>query len=394
MRVAIAIAAKELRQRLRDRSAIFIAFVAPTLLAAIVSGAFGSGFGPNASTIRFSANVADADRSPISQAFLGVLRSPQLRHLVTPLHESSEADARKAVDAKAAEVAFVIPHGFQAAVTSGGAANLIVIAGAENPIDHAIAEAIATSFTQQISADRLAVFTTIRAGAKLSDVSALAAAAARERMPVQLADAGLARRPVSGANYFGPGMAMFFLFFTVGAGARSLFAERENGTLQRILAAPAGRGAVILGKAGAVFVLGVCSMLSVYIAMRFFFKVSWGDPLAVAALTLLAVLAVMSISAVVQTLAKTEAQAAGYGSVVGIVFALAGGSFFPIFQMPPLVQKLSALTPNGWALRGFTDIAYDGAKAQNLLPNFAAMAAFAVVCGSIAWVNARRITAR
>ena len=40
--------------------------------------------------------------------------------------------------------------------------------------------------------------------------------------------------------------------------------------------------------------------------------------------------------------------------------------------MPKLVQRISTLTPNGWALRGFTDMAYDGARASNLVPNFLA----------------------
>src|SRR5207244_8919478 len=143
-----------------------------------------------------------------------------------------------------------------------------------------------------------------------------------------------------------------------------------QGPLHGVLAAPAGRGAGVLGKATAMFVLGLCSMSTVYLTMRFLFGVHWGDPVAIALLTLLTVLALMAVAAVVQTLAKTEQQAAAYGSVIGMVFALAGGNFFPLFQMPALVQKISALTPNGWALRGFTDIAYDGARAANLVPNF------------------------
>ena len=38
--------------------------------------------------------------------------------------------------------------------------------------------------------------------------------------------------------YFAPGMAMLFLFFIIGDGARSIVAERKQGTLPRILAAP------------------------------------------------------------------------------------------------------------------------------------------------------------
>ena len=35
------------------------------------------------------------------------------------------------------------------------------------------------------------------------------------------------------------------------------------------------------------------------------------------------------------------------------------------------MQKVSLLTPNGWALRGYTDIAYDGATLGDLGPNLA-----------------------
>jgi ABC-2 type transport system permease protein len=120
--------------------------------------------------------------------------------------------------------------------------------------------------------------------------------------------------------------------------------------------------------------------------------VRWGDPLAIGALTLAIVLALMSVTTLVQTLARTEAQAASYGSMVGMIFALIGGNFFPLFQMPVVIQRLSALTPNGWALRGFTDVAYDGAKLTNLGPNLAAMAAFVIVCGTIGAYRARRLT--
>jgi len=226
----------------------------------------------------------------------------------------------------------------------------------------------------------------------VSKVPQLARAAASTRMPVALVDGSVAARKVSGANYFGPGMAIFFLFFVVGTGARSLLAEREQGTMPRILAAPGPRSSIILGKGIAILVLGLLSMTTVYLVMGLVFGVNWGDPLAIGALTILVVLSLMAVTSLVQTLAKTEAQAANYGGMIGMMFALIGGNFFPLFQMPTFIQRLSALTPNGWALRGFTDIAYDGAKLANLVPNLAAMAAFVAIAGTVAVIRARRIT--
>jgi ABC-2 type transport system permease protein len=396
VRVALVIAGKELRQRLRDRTAIFLAFIAPTLLAAIVTGAVGSAFGPGNADFNLRIGVADLDHSQLSRTFTQVLRSKPLKGIIGSTANVASADAAQSlVDHEKAAAAFVVPKGFQEKVARGVKADLTVIGRADDPIFRDIAEAIATGFTQQINATRISVFTTVRGrGGDISAGPALAAVAAKDRIPIQLEDLGIAVRKVSGANYFGPGMTMFFLFFIVGAGARSLFAEREQGTLPRILAAPARRTSILFGKAAATFVIGLMSMISTFATMRFIFGVHWGDPVAIAALTLLIVLALMAVTAVVQTLAKTEMQAGAYGSVVGMILALAGGSFFPLFQMPAFVQKVSALTPNGWALRGFTDIAYDGAQAADLLPNFAAIGAFIVVFGTIAAFNARRITLR
>jgi ABC-2 type transport system permease protein len=392
VRVAWVVAAKDLRQRLRDRTAILIAFVFPSVIAAIITGAFGSGFGPGTASFHVNVAVADLDHTPLSGAFFTqVLGSPQLRSQFTPRAVSSEAGARDLVDGHGAAVGFVIPRGFQASVEAGRRASITLIRRTADPIVGDIGQAIATGFTDQINASRIAVFTALRSGAPIRDVGHLAREAASARMSVRLVDAGVATRRVSGANYFGPGMAMFFLFFIVGTGARSLFAEREQGTLPRILAAPGRQTSVVLGKGIAVFVLALASMTTMYLVMALVFGVHWGDPLAIGAVTVLVVLALMAITSVVQTLARTEAQAASYGSIVGMVLALLGGNFFPLFQMPAFIQRVSALTPNGWALRGFTDIAYDGARLVNILPNLAAIAAFVAVCGSVAAIRARRI---
>ena len=396
MRVAFAVALKDLRQRMRDRTAIFIAFIAPTILASIVSSAFGGGFGPTGNAnLHLGVAVADEDHSQLSNAFVTVLKSPQLKSLIGFIPATSAADVRVRVENDRAAAGYVIPKGYMQRVTSGSKATIEVIGRTQDPILRDIAAAVADGFSQQVQASRLSVFTTIRTGKVPPSLAPkLAAAASQQRMPLQVIDTNYATKDVSGANYFGPGMAMFFLFFTIGAGARSLFAEREQGTLPRILAAPATRSAILVGKGLSMFVLGLLSMTTVFVTMKVFFHVHWGDPLAIALLTVLAVLALMAVTALVQTLAKTEQQASGYGQLIAMVFSLLGGNFFPLFQMPAFVQKLAALTPNGWALRGFTDIAYDGAKAAQLLPNFAAIGAFIVVCGSIAIMNARRITLR
>src|SRR4051812_40547944 len=139
MRVALAVAAKELRQRFRDRSAIFMAFVAPTLLAAIVTGAFGQGFGPTGSALQMRVLVADDDHSPISKAFSGVLGSKQLSRFVHRDIAKSDAELRNTINASKAGAGFIVPKGFQGAVAGGRAAQITVVARADEAIFRDIA---------------------------------------------------------------------------------------------------------------------------------------------------------------------------------------------------------------------------------------------------------------
>ena len=73
MRTALLIAGKDLRQRLRDRSAILVAFVVPFVLAAIFGLTLhdvGSG------KVTFSFALVDQDRGPAARAFVADVLRP------------------------------------------------------------------------------------------------------------------------------------------------------------------------------------------------------------------------------------------------------------------------------------------------------------------------------
>src|SRR5688572_976948 len=112
MRAAFIIARKDMKQRLRDRSAIIMGFVAPLGIALIVSSAFGGGF---QGSFQATYVVVDQDASDLSKAFAEqVLGSRELRRNVDVERAPNEAEARKIVDRGEAGAAFVIPKGFQA----------------------------------------------------------------------------------------------------------------------------------------------------------------------------------------------------------------------------------------------------------------------------------------
>lgn len=388
----IVIGLKDLRLRLRDRSAIILAFIAPLVLATIISFAFRNEEVPFQTTIA----VADLDRTDLTRSFVeGVREVPALEEAVTLEVVGSEEEARSLLEGEKAFSAIVIPAGFSDAVQAGREAELRVIRMTEAFVSGEVAEALASGFTAEINATRLAIQTAIDAGAlHRSDspgLPALIDRASQQRIPAQLVDGPIGAREVTTASYFGPSMSIFFLLFTVQFGAIGILRERQEGTLARLLAAPLKPSTVVLGKLLSSFVLGLISMISMIFATRVLLGATWGDPLAVAVLTLSIVLAAMAVTGLVITLAKTNEQAQGFGSIAAVGLALLGGNFIQITDAPWLIRQLSLATPNGWALRGFFDLAAEGGGIETIVEPITAILAFAFVCGVVALLRGRRL---
>jgi ABC-2 type transport system permease protein len=389
VRTALLVAGKDLRQRLRDRSALVIAFVAPFVLAAIIGLAFGGDF-----AFRATYAVADADRGPVAAGFTdGVLASPGLRDLVT-VRRVDTGEARALVERSDVDAAFLLPAGFSASVQRGGAAPITVLESGENPIAGQVARSLAEAYAAELAATQLAVRTALDAAGQPpteAEARRLGERAAAGRAPVQLVEGQTGGRTIEAASYFGPSMAIFFLFFTVSFGARSILAERRQGTLNRLLASAASPGGVLAGKALAAFTLGTASVLVMWLATTLVFGADWGDPVAVVALTVSSVLSAIGITALVVTLARTDEQAEGYSSLVVFTLALLGGNFVYLAQLPELLQRVSLLTPNGWALRGFVDLVADGGGLSTVAVPVAVTLTVGLVTGALALYRARRM---
>jgi ABC-2 type transport system permease protein len=389
VRTALLVAGKDLRQRLRDRSALVIAFIAPFVLASIIGLAFGGDF-----AFRATYAVADADRGPVAAGFSdGVLAAPALRDLVT-VRRVDPGQARDLVERAEVDAAFLLPAGFSASVQRGAPATITVLSSGENPIAGQVARSLAEAYAAELTATGLAVATALdAAGRPPSEAEArrLGERAAAGRLPVALVEGPAGGRTIEAASYFGPSMAIFFLFFTVSFGARSILSERREGTLRRLLATAAPPGGVLAGKALAAFTLGTASMLVMWLATTLVFGADWGDPVAVVALTVSSVLSAIGITALVVTLARTEEQAEGYSSLVVFTLALLGGNFIYLAQLPELLQRAALLTPNGWALRGFVDLVADGGGLATVAAPLAVTLAVGLVTGALALRRARRM---
>jgi ABC-2 type transport system permease protein len=146
----------------------------------------------------------------------------------------------------------------------------------------------------------------------------------------------------------------FFLVLTVGW----LFvAERRQGTLVRLRAAPLTRGQLLLGKL--LPALGVSLFQGVFliVAGKLLFGLSWGpQPLWMLAVVAATAFAASGLAMLVAGLAKTETQVAIYGTLLVLVLAMAGGTMMPRDFMPDWMRVWSHVTPHAWALDAYQQL--------------------------------------
>lgn len=390
MHPSLRIAAKDLRQRVRDRSAFMLAIVVPFSLAAIFSVLFGPAATPRA----FEYAVVDHDRSTVTQTFVTEVLGALERQGVATITVTDEARARADVRDGTLDAAFILPEGFAAGLEGEQAAQLQVVGSVDSATATDVARSVARSYVESIDAARVAVAAVgaARPGLTQDDINRVAEETVHGAAPVTLDDVSATTRVLDAKTYFAAGMAVFFLLFTVQFGVSSLIDERSEGTLARLLALPVHRWAILLGKLLTSVVLGIVSLLVLVVGTTLMLGASWGDPLAVALLVVAGVLAGTGITSIVASLAKTSEQAGSWQAVVAVTLGLLGGSFFPVQQSGGLIANLSLATPHAWFMRGLSDLA-GGGGVEQVLPAVGALLAMAAVTGSVALLRIGRVVA-
>ena len=395
MRSANQIAVKDLKLRLRDRSAIILGILAPLALAFILNAVFGSAF-DSTGGLDLEFGVVDLDGSEVSLGFIQTLDQLEAQGLLAVTEYEDETEATDGIDAGDLDAYFVLEEGIGQSVITGSSATIELVGDVDAPTSTQIARSIAERFISGVEATRLAILTTARlAETTPSDdvLLSLREEAQTAALAFELRDVSADTRQLDPTTYFSAGMGVFFLFFTVQFGVSGLLEEERNGTLARLLAAPIRRESVIAGKGLLSILLGVLSMVILAAATTLLMGADWGHPLGVAVLILAGVLSGTGIMALVASVARTPEGAGNLGSIIAVILGMLGGTFFQVGQGDDLLSQLSFITPHAWFLRGLGDLAGD-ATWTSALPAAGAMMLFALATGVIGWVLLRRRLAR
>ena len=383
---------KDLRLVFRDRAALILMLVAPFLLTlgmGLVTGRFS---GNTSGIADIPVIIVNQDDGELSTALVDLFNSKDLADLVEPtLGESPEA-ARLQVEEDNAAAAIIIPAGFTRSIipqqedfAAGNTPEVVEIelyANPTRPTSAGIIKSILDEFMSRVEEGSISAQTSILQMMISGRITPEQAQAVGEEMGQSLQDSPNNETLAITLNsttqgeevefdvlaYLAPGMALMFLMYTVSYGGRSILAERTQGTLPRLLVSPTNSAQILGGKVFGIFLTGAAQMLILIGGTSLLFQLKWGDPLGVLILVLVAVFGATGWGMLITALARTTAQVANTGSAVMLIFGILGGSFIQLDQMPASIQMMSRITPNAWALDGFTTLALGGTLADLSTP--------------------------
>jgi ABC-2 type transport system permease protein len=390
MRAALVIARRILRQRIRDRSAIVFSIVTPLGLALAFAVLIPNEF----SSFQTRFVVVDADHGHMATTLVDdVLGSLVKSGVLTVDTAPDAAAATEEVRSGKAGAAILLPAGMTDAIAAGRPAEIRILGG-EFAISLELARSAVTRFASAVGGIQLSI-ATVAAGGGTVDAATVAAAqaAAAQPPPISERDATLESRQASLPTFYGAAMAIMFVFFATQYGALALLADRQAGTMSRLLAAPISSGAILFGASLAGFVLGLVSMTVLWLATSVLQHASWGPPPLVILLVVAAVSSAMGISTLVASVAKTAQQAGGLNAIVAMSLSAIGGVFIPISQAPEALGQAAQITPHYWFLRGIESLTAPSATLGDILTPVVILLAIGLVTGAIGLLRARRALA-
>jgi ABC-2 type transport system permease protein len=197
----------------------------------------------------------------------------------------------------------------------------------------------------------------------------------------------------------------FFVFILTGI---SFLRERLGGTLERLLATPVSRAEIVLGYS---LGFGFFATLQVTLVLAFVlarlqipalgpvpaFAVGLGvrtagSPLIAYLLVLILGLGAVSLGIFLSTFARSELQILEFIPIVIVPQGVLGGFFWPIDQLPGLLQPVARILPVTYAIDGLRQVMIAGADMTSgqVLLDLGVLVAIAAVFVTLAVTTIRR----
>ncbi|MGB1250158.1 MAG: ABC transporter permease [Candidatus Promineifilaceae bacterium] len=422
MKKMLTIGLKDVRLIFRDRGALIMMLLAPYLLTlglGFVTGAFEEDDG-NSGLREIPVQIINSDEGGLSESLVDLFQSDELSSLFLVEESADIETARSMVDENELAAAIIIPAGFSATLLPDPETGEIqtvtpieIYRSPSRPVSVSVVEAVVTQFINEVdSGSTLATVTIqqlIERGALPTnegeplEFAQLPPAIQRIMQPSSDQNAGLATsnlieiKQTVGATQeqsdfnvlaiLVPGMALFFLMYTATLGGRGILMERIGGTLARMQTTPTSAGEILGGKVVGVILTGIAQVSILVIVSTILYGIRWGNGLGVVLLVVSAAVAAAGWGILFASASQNLDQLTAIGTAVMLIFGAVSGTFTPIDS--PFLRAIGRITPNQWALEGFTELSL-GSSLADILPNVAALWVMALILFAVSTVLFRR----
>ena len=133
----------------------------------------------------------------------------------------------------------------------------------------------------------------------------------------------------------------------------SIVVERTHGTLVRLQTAPISRTQILAGKALACFATTTVISVALFSLARVVFGLRPGSVPLLALAIVSASVAFVGIMMLLSVIGKTEQSAGGIGWGILLVMSMIGGGMIPLFILPSWMRTVSHFSPVKWAILSF-----------------------------------------
>jgi len=309
-------------------------------------------------------------------------------------------EARQAVEEKEIGGFLAFPADFTEGVMMGYGARLEVVAHADAIHVRAALTGLAQAIASGAGSQRVAYDATVGllveqglVSGEMADIGQAIqqlfpgpAAAATEESVIEFATEKVGEvEAMNPANFVIPGYLVMFVFFVAALSAEMIVRERQNHTLERLLAGSVRRESILGGIFTGTAAKGLIQIAIFWTAGILIFDIDLGlSPAAVITLSILMVIMSSAFAIMLATLARTQRSASSIAVLASLVLAPLGGCWWPLFITPEWMQFIARITPHGWATTGFNKLMVFGADFGAAVPEMLALVGFTAVFGIIA----------
>ena len=369
MRRLAAVFIKETIQLRRDRLTFATMIMIPVMQLVLF------GFAINSDPKHLPTAVLDNDHSAFSRLFITALRATDYFDVRYTLSGPEEIDPK--ILSGAVNFAIEIPQDFSRKLARGENPAILVIADAADPTAVNGAQMALNGMAAQVFSHEL-----------LGPLQSHSAKPApfEVRLQKRYNPAGETRLNIV-PGLVGTILTLTMLIFT----ALSVTREIERGTMESLLAMPINPVEIMLGKILPYAAVGFFQMALIAGAARFIFHVPVvGNLGTFVILTMLFIVANLSVGYTFSTIARNQLQAMQMSFFFFLPSILLSGFMFPFRGMPDWAQNVGSILPLTHYLRIVRGVMLKGAGFADLASDTAALAAFTLAAMAIAVARFRQ----